>query len=939
MLFGIRRKILILGLATVIVTIFMISSLFIFNLVTFHKHNSTNEIDLIHTSISSGFNTYTTDINKSLDVMIGDDKLQANLSIMKNYMSFADDNFEDLRRSMAVDLIMVSQVINSDFLVIFDSINKPVAFSSSRKMSMGKDSFIGYLTYGDKNRVIYTKPMEYGSDFSRQFTQADELDFFSEYLFANTNQNSYSIVDYKHSLFLSINKEIYDKDNQKIGTIAVFKLIDSELLSKVQSVKDVHVLAKYRNILYGVPEELARFESKIQEAMLNGTNLINIEDIELNIHEKSLQDGLSMIYLTNFYELQEEIDSLKKSVIWSTALVILLLLPFGYWFVKNYINFPIEKLLEDIKNFRLSNKIVHKDIKLNDEFGVFQKAFYDMTNIIVDKETELYIKTQEQKLANKELENIVSQLKAYQIALDETSIVSKSDLDGKITYVNSKLCEKTGYTKEELIGKSHSIFKHPDTPKEEFSQLWSTITKGGIYKGVIKNRAKDGSGYYVKTTIVPIFDNIQKIKEYIAVRNDITDIMSAKKELEESYYKDSLTKLPNRNQLLLDLKKDEFPKLVLLNIDSFKEINDFYGHYTGDEILVLVSQKIMSHFDFISKVYKMPSDEYGLLFDSSKVDEDEVRKEVKRFIDELSDTYFSVDNIEIAINLTAGLSLSSVTDEALKNADIALKTAKKSGISISEYDDSAQFEAEQYKNNILWAHKLKAAIKDDRIVPFYQPIYNNKTKKIEKYEVLMRLIDQNKPVTPWFFLDIAKKAKLYKKLTKIIIEKSFAYFHDKEYEFSINLTAEDIESKDIKEFLNLQFEKYPSIRDKVVFEIVESEGFKNFDNVISFIQDTKMQGCKIAIDDFGTGYSNFEYLLKLKADFVKIDGSLIKHITQDKDAYEVVKIIVQFAHSQGMKTIAEFVSSEQIQSAMDELGVDYSQGYYIAEPSAEVIKY
>ncbi|MGE4456504.1 MAG: hypothetical protein AB7E13_06190 [Arcobacteraceae bacterium] len=378
MLFGIRRKILILGLATVIVTIFMISSLFIFNLVTFHKHNSTNEIDLIHTSISSGFNTYTTDINKSLDVMIGDDKLQANLSIMKNYMSFADDNFEDLRRSMAVDLIMVSQVINSDFLVIFDSINKPVAFSSSRKMSMGKDSFIGYLTYGDKNRVIYTKPMEYGSDFSRQFTQADKLDFFSEYLFANTNQNSYSIVDYKHSLFLSINKEIYDKDNQKIGTIAVFKLIDSELLSKVQSVKDVHVLAKYRNILYGVPEELARFESKIQEAMLNGTNLINIEDIELNIHEKSLQDGLSMIYLTNFYELQEEIDSLKKSVIWSTALVILLLLPFGYWFVKNYINFPIEKLLEDIKNFRLSNKIVHKDIKLNDEFGVFQKAFYDM---------------------------------------------------------------------------------------------------------------------------------------------------------------------------------------------------------------------------------------------------------------------------------------------------------------------------------------------------------------------------------------------------------------------------------------------------------------------------------------------------------------------------------------------------------------------------------
>lgn len=759
MLFGIRRKILILGVATVILTIFMIFSLFIFNLVTFHTHNAKNEIDLIHTSISTNLNTHTADIHKSLDVIVNDDKLKANLSIIKNYTSVSNESFNDLRRSMALDLIIVSRVIKSDFFVIFDADNKYLAFSTSDKMPIGDDSSIGYAVYNGSNKEVYTKPLGYGSDFNQQFTQTDILDFFSEYVFADNSKSGYSIVDYKHNLFICIDKEIYNKDNQKIGTIAVFKLIDSELLSKVQSIKDVQILARYKNILYGVPEELASFEQKIQEALFGGINSINIEDIELNISEKSLQDGLSMVYLTNFYELNEEIDSLKKSVIWSTAIVILLLLPFGYWFVKSYINFPIEKLLEDIKNFRISNKIVHQDIKLNDEFGVFQKAFYDMTNIIVDKETELYIKTQEQKLANKELENIVSQLKAYQIALDETSIVSKSDLEGRITYVNSKLCEKTGYTKDELIGKSHSIFKHQDTPKEEFAKLWSTITKGDIYKGVIKNRAKDGSGYYVKTTIVPIFDNIQKIKEYIAVRNDITDIMSAKKELEESYYKDSLTKIPNRNQLLLDLKKDEFPKLVLLNIDSFKEINDFYGHYTGDEILVLVSQKILSNFDFIAHVYKMPSDEYGLLFDSSKVDDDEVRKEVKRFIDELSDTYFSVDNIEIAINLTAGLSLYSESDDALKNADIALKTAKKSGVSISEYDDSAQFEAEQYKNNILWAHKLKAAIKEDRIVPFYQPIYNNTTKKIEKYEVLMRLMDQNKPVTPWFFLDIAKKSK------------------------------------------------------------------------------------------------------------------------------------------------------------------------------------
>lgn len=937
MIFGIRKKILILGIATVILTISMISSLFIFNLVTFHTHNSKNEVDLIHTAISSNFNTYKGDINQSLNIIVNDDKLKANLSVIKNYSTFSNDGFDDLRNSIASNLVMASRFIDSDFLIVFDANNQPIAFAGSSKIASAKEDFIGYCVNKEEGTSVYAKSLKFGGEFNQQFKEYDILELFSKYLLNDVKKDLFSIFDYRHNVYMGIKKEVFASDGEVLGTIGVFKLIDSEFLSKVQSIKDVHILAKYKNILYGVPDELAPFEKKIQQSILADDNILNVEEIELNVTEKELYDGLSIVYLTNFYSLQEEVDSLKKSVIWSMALVILLLLPFGYWFVNRYINMPIDKLLEDIKNFRLNNKIVNKDTKLNDEFGVFQKAFYDMTNIIVDKETELYLKTQEQKLANRELENIVSQLKAYQIALDETSIVSKSDLEGRITYVNDKLCEKTGYTKEELIGKSHSIFKHLDTPKEEFSKLWSTITKGEIYKGVIKNRAKDGSGYYVKTTIVPIFDNGRKIKEYIAVRNDITDIMSAKKELEESFYKDSLTKLPNRNQLLLDLKKEKSPKLVLLNIDSFKEINDFYGHYTGDEILVLVSQKILANFDFMATVYKMPSDEYGLLFDSSKVDNDEVKKEIKRFIDELSDTYFSVDNIEIAVNLTAGLSLNGTSEDSLKNADIALKTGKKIGVFISEYDDSAQCEAEQYKNNILWAHKLKAAIKDDRIVPFYQPIYNNRTKKIEKYEVLMRLIDQDKPITPWFFLDIAKKAKLYKKLTKIIIEKSFAYFSDKEYEFSINLSAEDIESKDIKEFLHVQFEKYPSIKEKVVFEIVESEGFKNFDNVVSFIQDTKMQGCKIAIDDFGTGYSNFEYLLKLKADFVKIDGSLIKHINQDKDAYEVVKIIVQFAHSQGMKTIAEFVSNGDIQSVINEIGVDYSQGYFIAEPNKEIL--
>jgi len=931
MLFGLRKRILFTGIVTVIITMSCVSFIFIINLMTFHKNNTQNELNIIHQNLTHTFEIYIKKMYSAIDVIGDNEELIANLSILKEYDGYS--TFEELRHSIASDLVISSQILDSDFLVIFDANNRPVTFYNSEYVSSTGESCVGYTLYEDNQRIILSKPLN-GNNFETKTTQATKLDFFTKYLFENDNKKN--IINYENDLFFVVFNDIYSNKNTKIGSIVSFKLIDERFLSSFKNMQDLTLIVRYQNLFYALPDELEEYKVDIEKTLLQKSENFKIANKKIWIEEKGLFDELDIIYLSYYNNLESTIETLKNAIFISLIIIIFLMFSFGYLFIKKYINNPIEKLLEDIKDFRQTNQISNKNIQLNDEFAVFQKAFYDMTNIILDKETELYLKSQEQKLANKELENMISQLKAYQIALDETSLVSKSDLNGLITYVNNKLCERTGYTKEEIIGKAHSIFKHPDTQKNVFANLWNTIIRGEIYKGVIKNRTKDGKGYYVKTTIVPIFDMNKKIKEYIAVRNDITDIMQAKKDLEESYYYDSLTKLPNRNQLLADLENGESNKLVLLNIDSFKEINDFYGHYTGDEILLLVSQKIKSYFDIQAKVYKMPSDEYALLFNPSKISDDDIKQEVRHFIDEISDTYFSIDNIEISVNLTAGISLHSYHDNTLKDADIALKTAKRHGVFMSECDDSSTVEAEKYKNNILWAHKVKAAIKDDKIVPYYQPIYNNKTLKIEKYEVLMRLLDDDKAISPWFFLDIAKKTKLYKKLTKIIVEKSFAYFNDKDYEFSINLSAEDIESNEIKEFIMAQFEKYPNIKDKVVFEIVESEGFKNFDDIISFIKNAKIQGCKIAIDDFGTGYSNFEYLLKLKADYVKIDGSLIKNINNDKDAYEVVKIITQFATSQGMKTIAEFVSSKEIQDIMVELGVDYTQGYYISEPKAEI---
>ena len=164
-----------------------------------------------------------------------------------------------------------------------------------------------------------------------------------------------------------------------------------------------------------------------------------------------------------------------------------------------------------------------------------------------------------------------------------------------------------------------------------------------------------------------------------------------------------------------------------------------------------------------------------------------------------------------------------------------------------------------------------------------------------------------------------------------MIKKSFEMFKDKDLEFSVNLTIDDIKNEHIKEYIFDMLERY-NIGHKVVFEIVESESIEDFEEVAKFISTVKDYGCKIAIDDFGTGYSNFEYLLKLKADFIKIDGSMIKDIDTNQDAQLVVSTIVNFAKKLGIKTIAEFVENESILTKVNELGIDYSQGYYFSKP-------
>ena len=516
---------------------------------------------------------------------------------------------------------------------------------------------------------------------------------------------------------------------------------------------------------------------------------------------------------------------------------------------------------------------------------------------------------------NKEL--ILAQ---YKDAVDKSSIFSKADISGNITYVNDKFCEISEYSREELLGKTHAIVKDKDVPKSVFSKIWETITAGNIWNGVLKNTKKGGGFYYVNSTIYPIKDSSGKILEYISIRQDITDLVKSQKLL-ETLTTDTITNLPNREKLNERLKANENELMViLLDIKDFIIINDLYGEKVADTILVEVAQKLKTYISNESAIlYKLDSDRYLIL-----VDDKNLFSKYKSLIEFafLSEENFIINDIVITFNISMAIG----SQNLLNKTFLALKEAKRSKSRFFLYNDSINTQ-ELHKLNLKKFNDFKDALLNDRIEPFFQPIVDANTEEVVKYESLARIRDDKGNIIAISdFLSIAEKSSFFENFTRQIIQKIFAISSSSKVEVSINLTYENINSEKLLNYIEnrLQMHKGPAI----TFELLESEEISDYSVLENFTNMVKKYGSLIAIDDFGTGYSNFTHLSKFKADFVKIDGSIISKIEEDENSRLIVSILVEYAKRNNIKVIAEYVSSPEIAKLLRDLGVDLLQGYH-----------
>jgi len=433
---------------------------------------------------------------------------------------------------------------------------------------------------------------------------------------------------------------------------------------------------------------------------------------------------------------------------------------------------------------------------------------------------------------------------------------------------------------------------------------------------------------------------------------DITENTLLTQKLSFEATHDPLTKLINRRGFDEELSRsisnlkdsDTIHALLYLDLDQFKIINDSSGHASGDLALIEVSQLLLNKIRSADIIARVGGDEFCILLKDCPPDmafqlAEEIRQDIDAF------TFISGGK-EYSLGVSIGIVTVDKTmasyEEALRLADTSCYIAKETGrnqIHFHTIEDQTVALRLRQNNTISQIHE---ALKTNRFVCYVQKIcaVSNAESILDNqqcnYEVLVRLLDQDeKIVAPNMFLPAAERYKLMYKIDHWVIENALhaaATIQDQFNWLSINLSGQTIAHEDTFGIIKESLKNNNIKPNKVCFEITETAAISNPELGLTLLTKLQKLGCLIALDDFGTGLSSYEYLKQLPADILKIDGQFIKNMLKDPIDLAMVKSIHDISHIMGKKTIGEFVESAAILKKMQEIGIDYAQGFYLDTP-------
>lgn len=461
-------------------------------------------------------------------------------------------------------------------------------------------------------------------------------------------------------------------------------------------------------------------------------------------------------------------------------------------------------------------------------------------------------------------------------------------------------------------------------------------------------------------TLTPVTSNRKRVYGALLLGRDVTELVEHTTLLEQERTRlaeavdqlgylashDSLTDLPNRRSLchalertLARASRGQASALLFVDLDNFKMVNDTLGHSAGDHVLVTLSHILAQQLRTGDLLARLGGDEFAVVLET--VDEKEALEIAERLRASVDAVRFTIDRRSFNLSISVGLVTldgGNQIELALAQADIAMYIAKEQGRNRVVRYDPAKDSSSQLSDANQWVVRIKDALRDNRLLFYFQPIIHLGDTRIAHYEALIRLRDEDGTIIPpVVFIPPAERFGLMPQLDRWIVrEATYVLQEHPHICLYVNLSGQSLIDEGLLTYIEEELRVCDINPARLGFEITETAAVQDITHAEHWIRRLKALGCHFALDDFGVGFTSFSYLRNLPVDKIKIDGSFIRHLDYDPSSRAIVQAIHSLAEALGKTTVAEFVENEHTVNILSEIGITYGQGYYLGKPSPSV---